>query len=124
MQVDHEPILVTYSAGETVRLPDGRLCSGPNCEGDAARLLISSGANPTTPITFLRDGVPALRGSLRAFVSRAWGGSTEDPAFRRWRPARLRNGARVQGLEPQDGAEGFGGIIAPEAGDSLYGGAA
>jgi len=78
-------IEATYTGPERVEL-DGEIHTGPNAEGDLARALIGQGVDPATPLVFSRNGTPALRGTVAAFASRAWGGNGRDPQFVRWRP--------------------------------------
>src|SRR4051794_25953246 len=78
-------IEATYTGPERVECR-GAIHAGPNAEGDCARALIGAGVEPTTPLVFCRNGVPALRGTVEAFAGRAWGGADADPQLRRWRP--------------------------------------
>ena len=71
---------------ERAALPDGREWRGPNALGDIARALIGEGAEPGAKLQVLRDGQPAMHGTIAAFAGRQWAGTDADPQFRRWRP--------------------------------------
>lgn len=78
-------ITAAYTGHERVML-DGETHTGPNAEGDLARSLIGQGVDPGEMLVFVRNGVPAIRGTVDAFARRAWGGNGRDPSFVRWRP--------------------------------------
>lgn len=78
--------LVNLLPRETAALPDGRAWRGPNALGDIARTLIAEGAEPGAKLVTLRDGRPAVEGTIAAFAGRQWAGADTDPAFRKWRP--------------------------------------
>ena len=71
---------------ERAALPDGREWRGPNALGDIARALIGEGAEPGAKLQVLRDGQPAMHGTIAAFAGRQWAGTDADPQFRRWSP--------------------------------------
>lgn len=71
---------------EHAALPDGREARGPNALSDLARALIGDGADPSARLVGLRDGRPAIDGSVGTFAGRQSSGSDTDPKFRAWRP--------------------------------------
>jgi hypothetical protein len=101
--------LINYIAAEAVRLPDGRIWRGPNCEGSAARQLLADGIPPDTRLVFCPDGKPALRGGVVTFAARAWAGAEQDPAFRTWRPHRLQHAPNTVGVEAVSGVSAVSG---------------
>jgi hypothetical protein len=62
----------------------GEAWTGPNAEGDLCRCLIGRGVDPAERVVFLRDGKPALSGSLAAFARRRYPGG--DAHGHRWTP--------------------------------------
>lgn len=111
-------IEAAYTGPERVE-HDGTAYTGPNAEGDLARALIGQGVDPTTPLTFSRDGRPALRGTVGAFAARAWGGNGADPQFKRWQPHPMGSYASPlmtwHSLRPPPGLRGKPGHRPPSA---------
>jgi hypothetical protein len=74
---------ITIHAAERASLPDGRVFTGPQAVGNAARALIADGADPTAPlVTRWADGRASMRGSVAAFAR--WRYS--DDGRSRWAP--------------------------------------
>lgn len=78
-------IEATLTGAETVGYA-GEAYVGPNAPGDLCRALIGRGIDPKMRVTFMRDGKPALIGSVQAFAQKAWGGKEADPKNGNWAP--------------------------------------
>ena len=117
--------LIPYVGAEAVQLPDGRVFSGPSCEGRAARALLSDGLAPDAKLIFLRDGQPSLMGNIVSFAAREWAGAAADPASRKWRPYRRQHAPSGLGVEAASAATAMeGGTPTADAESALAEGGA
>ena len=117
---------IVYIGAEAAQLPDGRVFSGPSCEGRAARALLSDGLAPDAKLIFLREGRPSLMGNIVSFAAREWAGAAADPASRKWRPYRRQHAPSGLGVEAASGAMAMesGSATADDKAASGAGGAA
>jgi hypothetical protein len=115
--------LVNLLPRERAALSDRREWRGRNALGNAARALVDEGAYPDAKMLSLRDGRPALEGTIAAFAGRQWAGADADPQFRPWRPhpraqmpPRLVAWATENGFLPP-GRYHFAGAAAEDSGE-------